>query len=171
MAAAGEREVLEVLAGRYFGKYRGVVTNADDPERRGRIRARVPAVLQDQETGWCLPAVPYAGPNVGFVCLPEPDAGVWIEFEGGDVSYPIWTGCWWGSGQLPQDAAPDVKVWRTASGHQITLDDNTSAIRIKDARGNEVVLDDQGITLKREGQQVQISNSAVNVDNGALEVR
>ena len=53
-----------------------------------RIKAKVPAVLGDAESGWCMPCVPYAGPKVGIAFLPEVGSGVWIEFEGGDVSYP-----------------------------------------------------------------------------------
>ena len=52
-----------------------------------------------------MPCVPYAGPNVGFAFLPEMGSGVWIEFEGGDVSYPIWVGGYWREGEFPADAA------------------------------------------------------------------
>jgi uncharacterized protein involved in type VI secretion and phage assembly len=155
MAEVSSR-IHERLRTRFYGKYRGTVTDVDDPDKRGRIRARVPAVLGDQETGWCLPCVPYAGKNVGFACFPEAGTGVWIEFEGGDVSYPVWTGCWWGSGELPSDAAPDVKVWQTQCGHKLILDDKQQTITISDANGSEVVFDSQGLTLKRGGQTIQV---------------
>ena len=29
--------------------------------------------------------------------LPNVGAKVWIEFENGDVDYPIWSGCWYDS--------------------------------------------------------------------------
>jgi len=163
-----ERELLERLRTRFYGKYRGEVTDVD--KDRGRIRAIVPAVLGDQKTGWCIPCVPYAGDGVGFVCLPEVGAGVWVEFEGGDVSYPIWTGYWWGTDEMPPDAAPDVKVWQTKSGHKIILDDKNQVITIKDPNGNEISIDSTGITFKRGSQIVQITDSSVKVDNGALEV-
>jgi len=105
-------ELLERVRYRFFGKYRGTVTDIDAGTLR--IKANVPAVLGQQETGWCMPCVPYAGPNVGMAFLPEAGAGVWIEFEGGDVSYPIWTGCYWRSGEQPSDAAPAVKACATA---------------------------------------------------------
>ena len=54
----------------FYGKYRGVVTNNNDPLKQGRIRATVPAVLGDRETGWALPCAPYGGDGVGFVFLP-----------------------------------------------------------------------------------------------------
>ena len=36
-----------------------------------RIKASVPSVLPGSATGWCAPCVPYAGPQVGFLMLPE----------------------------------------------------------------------------------------------------
>ena len=47
------------------------------------------------DSGWALPAVPYAGDGVGFFMIPPIGASVWIEFEHGDPDYPIWTGCFW----------------------------------------------------------------------------
>src|SRR5439155_7079149 len=82
----------------HFGKYRGLVTDNQDPNNLGRIRAKVPEVLQDVESGCALPNLPYSGNGSGLFRVPVPGAGVWIEFEAGDVSRPIWTGCWWSDG-------------------------------------------------------------------------
>ena len=98
-------ELADRLHNRFYGKYRGIVTDVDQATLR--IKATVPAVLGTTPTGWCLPCVPYAGPAVGFFFIPDAGAAVWIEFEGGDVSYPIWSGCFWRAGELPADAAPD----------------------------------------------------------------
>jgi len=77
----------------FLGKFRGIVTNNSDPNRLGRIKARVPDVLGDLETGWALPCVAVID------CLPVPQvgSGVWIEFEAGDPNYPIWCGFLWAS--------------------------------------------------------------------------
>ncbi len=163
------REILERVRTRFYGKYRGTVTDVE-PSGRGRIKAKVPAVLGEQTTGWCMPCVPYAGPDVGLAVLPEVGGGVWIEFEGGDVSYPIWTGCYWRAGEMPSDAAPAAKVLRTKAGHQIVLDDDAGSVTVTDANGNTVTLDGSGITLERSGKKVVVSDSAVTVNDGALEV-
>jgi uncharacterized protein involved in type VI secretion and phage assembly len=161
-------DILERLRNRYYGKYRGTVTDID--EGTLRIKAKVPAVLQGQETGWCMPCVPYAGDNVGFAFLPEKGSGVWIEFEGGDVSYPIWTGCYWRQGEIPSDATPTVKAIVTKAGHKILLDDDGGTITITDANENKITLDSSGITLSRGSSTVEIGDSEVNVNDGALEV-
>jgi hypothetical protein len=71
----------------FVGKYRGVVTNKQDPLKQGRIKARVPGVTNDVETPWALPSLPS-----NELKLPAINSMVWIEFEHGDPSRPIWTG-------------------------------------------------------------------------------
>jgi uncharacterized protein involved in type VI secretion and phage assembly len=164
----GVLEILERVRYRFYGKYRGSVTDVDSATLR--IKAKVPAVLGSQETGWCMPCVPYAGQDVGIAFLPEQGSGVWIEFEGGDVSYPIWVGCYWRSGEQPSDATPTVKAIVTTSPNKILFDDDAGTITISDSNENTVTLDSSGITLTRGGSNIQVSDSEVNVNDGALEV-
>ncbi len=161
-------EILERVRNRFYGKYRGAVTEVDADTLR--IKAKVPAVLGAQTTGWCMPCVPYAGADVGFAFLPEVGAGVWIEFEGGDVSYPIWSGCYWRTDELPAEATPQVKVMVTAAGHKLLLDDDAGSITITDSNDNTITLDSAGITLERGGKKIEISDAQVNVNEGSLEV-
>lgn len=173
LAAVPDRaleDIVEYLRTRYFGKYRGIVTDNDDSCNLGRIKALIPAVFGDVESGWCMPCVPYAGPQVGMAFLPEVGSGVWIEFEGGDVSYPIWVGCYWRSNDLPADVAPDVKVIVTTSPLELKLDDGAGSITVTDSNGNSLTLDSSGITLSNGSQQVVINDSSVSVNDGALEV-
>jgi hypothetical protein len=73
---------------RFFGNYRGVVFDNNDPEKLGRIRVTVPQLFADTATGWAWPKN-----SSGLVLQPPPiGQGVWVEFEGGDSSFPIWTG-------------------------------------------------------------------------------
>ena len=125
---------------RFYGKYRGLVAHNDDPLKRGRLRATVPEVLGDVTTGWALPCAPYAGPGAGFFALPPRGAGVWIEFEAGDVSRPIWSGGWWAAGEVPMDqkqtpSMPTRKILRSELGLMVSLDDSTQTISISDALG------------------------------------
>jgi uncharacterized protein involved in type VI secretion and phage assembly len=153
----------------FYGKYRGIVAEVD--AATCRIKATVPAVLGDVSTGWCLPCVPYAGRGVGIVFLPEPGSGVWIEFEGGDVSFPVWVGGYWREGEPPPEVAPDVKVIATAGPHKLVFNDAAKSITITDPNGSTVTLNEAGITLSRGGQQVLISEASVSVNDGALEVQ
>ena len=97
--------LIEHVESRYFGKYRGQVTDNNDPDNLGRLRAKVPRVLGDEETGWALPAFIYGGASEqGLYAVPDVGAGVWVEFEGGDLSYPIWTGTWFTIDAIPESA-------------------------------------------------------------------
>jgi uncharacterized protein involved in type VI secretion and phage assembly len=117
-----------------------------------------------------MPCVPYAGDQVGVAFLPEIGSGVWIAFEGGDVSFPVWLGCFWRSGELPSDVAPSVKVIVTKAPLEIKLDDDAESVEITDSNGNSVKLDSSGVTVSKSGQQVVVSDSSVSVNNGSLEV-
>ena len=58
--------------GHFFGLYRGVVTNVNDPEKLGRIRAKVHELLGDtDETDWASPCVPFGGEGAGWLMLPK----------------------------------------------------------------------------------------------------
>jgi uncharacterized protein involved in type VI secretion and phage assembly len=160
-------DILDRLRNRFYGKYRGTVTQVDAETMR--IKAKIPSVLADQESGWCVACVPYAGKRVGFAFLPEEGAGVWIEFEGGDVSYPIWTGCYWRTDEIPSDADAAVKVIVTKQ-HKLLFDDDGRAITLSDSSENKVSLEDSGLTLERGGNKIEVSDSEVNVNDGALEV-
>jgi uncharacterized protein involved in type VI secretion and phage assembly len=132
------------IAGRHYGKYRGLVTDNQDPNNLGRIKARVPEVLGRVESGWALPCAPYSGNGSGAYAVPSSGAGVWIEFEAGDVSRPIWSGCWWGSGGLPQDnggtaATPSLKILRSEQGLMVALDDDAQKIVVSDGSGNNLL--------------------------------
>ena len=162
-------EIVDRIRNRFYGKYRGTVTEVEDS---GRIKAKVPAVLGEQATGWCMPCLPYAGDQAGIAFLPEVDAGVWIEFEGGDVSYPIWVGCYWHTGDKPTRVKKDVKVIQTPkSNQQIVFDDSDHSITITDFfNKNSVTLDKTGIAIVRGSGKLAITDGKVSVNDGAMEV-
>lgn len=135
----GQRETT-----RHYGKYRGTVTDNQDPRSQGRVRVKVPEVLADVDSGWALPCAPYAGDTTGVYAVPPVGAGVWVEFEAGDVSRPIWVGGWWGSDKVPTDeggtkATPDVKVTRSEQGLIIALHDDSQTIAVSDSNGSNLL--------------------------------
>ena len=161
------QDVLDQVRSRFYGKYRGVVTDVDAATMR--IKASVPSVLPGAPTGWCAPCVPYAGPQVGFMMLPDVGSGVWIEFEGGDVSFPIWTGCYWSTGDVPSSASADVKTIVTTAG-TLSFDNSGSAVTLAGSAQNTLVLDQSGATVTAGSGKVEVGTSGVSVNDGALEV-
>jgi hypothetical protein len=168
--------VVDQLQQQYFGKYRGKVVDNNDPLKRGGVRVRVPSVLGEIDV-WALPCVPYAGPKVGFHAIPPVDAGVWVEFEGGDVNFPIWVGCFWAEGEIDSaDADPGVFFFRTPAGFiRMKKDDGT--IEIETDGGTSIVLSAteikvDGKTIKHTagGSATELGAAGFDAMNGALKV-
>lgn len=94
------------MSAKFYGKYRGVVINNIDPLQRGRIIAQVPDVSGLVSNTWALPCVmPNTSRKLGSG-LPAVGAAVWMEFEQGDPSHPIWSGCFFGN---PAETPPSLR--------------------------------------------------------------
>jgi uncharacterized protein involved in type VI secretion and phage assembly len=165
---------------RFYGKCRGIVVDNADPEQLGRLKLKVPSILgNDIVTGWAAPCVPYGGEmNQGMLFIPEVNAGVWVEFEEGDLEFPIWVGAFWskpdGESELPKpnDAdgteqgsvqdPPTRKIIKTVKGHSIQFEDNDGEelITIVEAVNNNVItLDANGITIKDGAGTITIEDA------------
>lgn len=161
----------------FFGKYRGIVSDIMDPLMLGRIKAKVPDVMGDQESGWALPCAPFGGPKTGFFALPSKGSMVWIEFEQGNPEYPIWSGCWWAA---PTDmppvllAPPYKKVMIvTEGGHSVTLDDTpgVGGLILETATGQKIemtsvkleITNGMGATITMQGPKISFNNGALDI--------
>jgi uncharacterized protein involved in type VI secretion and phage assembly len=165
-----ERTVADLVreaGSRYLGKFRATVVDNADPEHLARVKVSVPSLLGDQVvTGWALPCVPVGGmPGQGWLAVPQVGAGVWVEFEEGDLEFPIVVGAFWsapdGAPETPPATAADGSdagitdpptrtVLTTAKGHTIQIEDadDGELILIHEAtHGHLVVLDSTGIQI------------------------
>ncbi|HMG90704.1 MAG TPA: phage baseplate assembly protein V [Chryseolinea sp.] len=137
-------QLLDWTRNRYFGKYRGIVTANDDSTKRGRVKVKVPSVYGSELEVWAMPCLPYAGANVGVYMIPEPGAGVWVEFEAGDTSFPIWTGGYWVDEELPKNqqnnqAEPSLRIIRSEKGLMISFNDDSETITLSDKDGSNMM--------------------------------
>jgi len=71
----------------HYGIYRGNVLNTVDPTMKGRIQVNVPAVAAVAGS-WALPCREYRS-----TALPPVGSVVWVMFEAGNPSNPVWMGC------------------------------------------------------------------------------
>ena len=163
-------ELAENIRSRYYGKYRGLVVDVDDPEKMGRITAQVPEILKEETSPWALPAVPFAGPKHGLVLTPEVGDGVWIEFEAGDPARPIWTGGWWASGELPDPGGTQTRVLVTSTGHKFVLDDAAKEIHLLHSGGAELKMADSDITLSIGQSEFKMTSDQISLKIGTTEI-
>lgn len=164
----------------YYGKYRGTVANNIDPENRGRIQARVPAIFGDFPLNWAEPCVPYAGMQSCFYAMPPLNANVWIEFEGGNSEKPIWSGCFWGIGELPALATvptpPTVPhlLFQTVGRTTLLVSDApgpAGGIQLKAMSGEMILINSVGITISNgKGATIQLTANNVSINGIALVV-
>lgn len=99
---------------KYHGIYRGSVYSNKDPLNQRRLRILVPAILGTSPTQWAWPLDP-SGVSLESPAVKQ---GVWVMFENGDPSFPLWVGTFgkevsgdhklYGSRLDPSDATAEI---------------------------------------------------------------
>ena len=161
----------EMTRTRHYGKYRGTVANDIDPRQMGRLQVMVPAIYGTNTLNWALPSVPYAGPNQGTYLIPPVGANIWVEFEGGDIDAPIWSGCFWGEGECP-GSLPLTRLIKTPAATMTFDEANPAApLVLETVAGNKVTITATGVTIETSGGgKIEMVGPKVTVNSGALEV-
>jgi hypothetical protein len=180
--------LVERVERRFYGKYRGFVVDDADPAQLGRLQLRVPSVFgNDVVSGWAHPCVPYGGTaDQGLLFLPKREAGVWVEFEEGDLEFPIWVGTFWiqddGSG-LPRPNAADgseadavqdpvtAKILKTEAGHTLQFEDAEGAesvLLLDGHNGHRIRFDADGVTVVDgvNAHKVELTADGVAIEDG-----
>ena len=126
-----------------------------------------------------MPAAHFAGSQSGFYSVPPVGANVWVEFEQGNSDYPIWSGCFWGSGgEVPPQATaapPGVQliVLQSVGGNMLVISDQpgpSGGILLKSSSGASISINDTGITITNGQATILIAGPSVTVNDGALVV-
>lgn len=178
--------------GRFYGKYRATVVQNVDPERRGRLQLLIPDALGLVPSTWaeaCAPLAGPTGPAMGVYLVPPIGAGVWAEFEHGDLNYPIWSGCRWGAqadiplAALSGNPADPSIVIQSLQQHAIVVSDMpsstpppvmppvppTGGVVVKSATGASIVVNDAGVFISNgKGATISMVGPTITVNNGAL---
>jgi len=164
---------------RHYGKYRGTVIENIDALNQGRLLVQVPALSNVIPSSWALPCLPFAGTLSGFFVVPAIDSAVWVEFEGGDIRKPIWTGGFWAESQIPPlalAAPPALQqlVIQTTAGNTLLVSDipgPTGGILLQTAAGAFISVSDTGIIIDNgQGATIEMTGPAVTINEGAMEV-
>ena len=128
----------------------GIVVQVNDSEDLGRIRVRLPS-FQDVETGWLAVLLPAAGPNKGFIALPDIDDTVLVLITHENPGQGIVLGGLYGQQRPPDSGVKGNAVrrytWVTPGGQQVQLDDDRNTIRLENSRGSYIELDGNDVII------------------------
>ena len=172
------------MTNRYYGIYRSTVANNIDPMQLGRIMAIVPDVGGVTPSTWAMPCVPFAGKQMGAFFVPQIGAGVWIQFEGGDPDYPVWSGGWWGNAaEVPLVALAGVPgdpniVLQTMLENMLVISDlpgpsggvTLCAGPIASPTSPRIMVSQTSIVITNGQATITLAGPSVTVNNGALVV-
>lgn len=115
---------------RYYSVYRGIVLDNDDKEKGiNRIKVQVPDVMGGICT-WAYPKGQHGSTMDGFKYLP-PQVGdiVWVTFEFGDPTKPLWEYHGWGVKQTPPLLmGKDRFGFITPEGNQVIMEDRDGTL-------------------------------------------
>ncbi len=153
----------------FFGKYRGTVESVEEGDNLGIISVKVPDVFGATHVVDRVRACsPFAGSKHGFVAIPEPGDGVWVEFEAGKTSLPIWTGFWWASGEIPEPKGKLVRSFITTKGHKLVLDDDNDEVTLLHSAGAEMKMTGSEVTITIGDSKVAMTSSDITLTAGAV---
>lgn len=149
----------------YHGKYRGTVMNNVDPEFRGRILVQVPDVFGPNVSSWALPCTPFGGQQSGAYIVPPLQSQVWIEFENGDIDFPVWVGAFWGgAGAVPATSKENIApppgqniVIQTTGQTMLGLSDSPAPMQ-------------GGIMLQQLASSINITESMITITVGQTQL-
>jgi hypothetical protein len=150
---------LDRHVGKYYGKYSGSVVSNADATKTGILSVIVPSVFGPTMQVDARPCFAF-----GQFFVPADGTKVWVEFEGGDTQYPIWTGIYYPAADVPTEAQkdpPDNRVIRTPSGHTVELNDETDneAVVIRHKDNSFVAIDKDGsvVISNKNGSNIYLN--------------
>jgi hypothetical protein len=141
----------------FAGIYRGKVLDVEDPLKLGRIKIQVyPAFyrLEKKFIPWATPAFSLfagAGEDTGSFCVPDVDSFVFVFFECGRYSQPVY----FAEAQTAQKGIPiesqsnypSRKVWKTRQGLTVYIDESNNELSINHPSGTKIEIDSTGKVL------------------------
>lgn len=139
---------------RYYGVYRGVVADNEDPEHMGRLKLVIPQVTgKETHEYWCDGVGNFAGASYGFLLLPEKGDTVWVMFENGDVQYPLWMQGRFKKEVFDKESYPKRRTLQLSTGQCLVMDEDKMFVML-DNNGSHLLINGKGISLVRDGASI-----------------
>lgn len=140
---------------RFYSVYRGIVVDPNDPENLNRIKVCVPEVNAGSMS-WAYPRGQHGSQGDGFKFLaPQMGDIVWVSYEYGDPTKPLWEYHGWSSNQVPELLrGPKRCGIVTPEGTYVVIDDENGDITVHANR--DVTIDTTGKVMVNSNTDVYI---------------
>lgn len=89
------------MSGERYGLYRAKVVERDDERQRGRIKVQIPSVSGEGKSQWVEACMNTAYDGGGDISIPKVGDTVWIAFEEGDITKPVYVGNFFSAFKTP----------------------------------------------------------------------
>lgn len=147
--------------GRYYSVYRAWVYDNNDPEHLQRLKLIIPDVGGTQAYDyWAFTKNTFYGPGYGMQLLPQQGDVVWVEFEGGNPSVPVWSHGHPAKKEMPKDDKdlqdPNCYWFVTPRGHKIKINDTKNYIHIETRLGEYVEINENGISVVTKNKEISL---------------
>lgn len=116
---------------RFYSIYRAVVIDNQDPDKANNLKVWIPEVLGGLQA-WAIPRNQQGGEGNGFKSL-TPDIGdyVYVTFEYGDASKPLWEYHGWAKGESPFPLNdPNYFGFITPKGNRIIVNEEDGTLDV-----------------------------------------
>src|SRR5205807_1740684 len=133
---------------------RGVVTQNQDPDHRGRVRVNMPALDPNHESPWAPVVGPAAGKDRGLMMLPQIGDEVVVAFEHDRVEFPYVLGSVWNGKDTPGDLAQQ-------DGSFVLQSDKFMNLKSKDSIS---IKSDKDMTLEVAGEVKEKAQKDISVE-------
>lgn len=139
--------------GVYYGTYRAVVVDNNDPTKQGKLKIRCDIVHGDATCEvWAWPVSPWASSDCGMWVIPDKGDSIYVMFDHGRADAPLWFGGWWGSNEPTEDMTLKKVVLATKEGMKVVLDRENQTVLVEQSIGNSVFISDEVMELKHAGK-------------------
>lgn len=158
---------------KYFGIYRALVVDNSDPEKVGRIQVKVYPMMamikNEKDLPWAHSLLPS-----NYFAIPEKGDYVWVFFEDGYITRPVWIGICTHKNIFPDEfkkESPVAKVLKTKNytiligKEDFEVKSNKFDLKI-DKSGNvkietngKIEINSSG-TIKVDGQMIELGSNA-----------
>ena len=99
------------MSGERYGLYRAKVVERNDERQRGRIKVQIPSVSGEGKSQWVEACMNTAYDGGGDIAVPKVGDTVWIAFEEGDITKPVYVGNFFSAFKTPlKDYDEDTRV-------------------------------------------------------------